>query len=224
MRAALIPMKELAGAKMRLADVLDASARAELALAMLTDVISACLESERFDIVAVISGDSEVHWHARELGAKPLAEPKTLSGLNEGLTFGQRYLGRRMACSELIILPADVPLITADDVRAVVDALSDAGPRVAIVRARDNGTNALAMRPVEAIPMRFGRDSATAHVEAAREARFDVVELDLERLRFDVDAPEDVPAMTPLAVGAATREWIDARASALPRPVAERGS
>jgi hypothetical protein len=45
------------------------------------------------------------------------------------------------------------------------------------------------------------------------------VELDLERLRFDVDAPEDVPAMASMAVGAATRGWIGARAAAL----SERG-
>jgi 2-phospho-L-lactate guanylyltransferase len=207
-------MKELAGAKMRLADVLDARERSELALAMLTDVIRACIESACFEIVAVISGDSEVHWHARELGAKPLAEPKTLTGLNEGLTFGQRYLGRRMAASELVILPADVPLITPDDVRAVVDALGDTGSRVVLVRAGDNGTNALAMRPVEAIPMCFGRESADAHASAARGAGIELVELQLERLRFDVDAPDDVPAMASMAVGASTRGWIDARAHA----------
>jgi 2-phospho-L-lactate guanylyltransferase len=200
---------------MRLADVLDAGERAELALAMLTDVVRACIDSEQFAIVAVISGDSEVHWHARELGAKPLAEPKTLTGLNEGLTFGQRYLGRRMAASELVILPADVPLVTADDVRAVVDALGEGGERVVMVRAGDNGTNALAMRPVEAIPMRFGRDSADAHASAAREAGVELAELEIERLRFDVDAAADVEAMASMAVGAATRGWIDARAHAL---------
>ena len=219
MRAALIPMKELEGAKMRLADVLDRTERAELALAMLTDVINACIESSCFEMVAVISGDSDVHWHARELGAKPLAEPKTLTGLNASLTFGQRYLGRRMAASELVILPADIPLVRSGDVRAVVDGIGDSGARVAIVRARDNGTNALAIRPVEAIPMRFGRNSADAHVEEARAASIDVVELDIDGLRFDVDAAEDVEAMSLLPVGAATRGWIDARAHA----AAERG-
>ena len=38
MRIALIPMKDLASAKMRLADVLDRNERAELALAMLEDL------------------------------------------------------------------------------------------------------------------------------------------------------------------------------------------
>ena len=224
MRAALIPMKEFSQAKMRLADVLDRTARAELALAMLTDVISACNESGCFDIVAVVSADGEALRHARELGAKPLAEPaaiRTASGLqalNDGLTFGQRYLARRVGASELVILPADIPLVRADDVRAVVDALGaapqtgrPAGPRAVIVRSQDNGTNALALRPPEAIAMRFGRDSADAHGAAAQEAGLDVVELDIDRLRFDVDAPEDLDALPGLPAGAATRGWIDAR-------------
>src|SRR5438045_448423 len=78
MRAALIPMKELSQAKMRLADVLERRQRAELALAMLTDVITACHDSGCFDMVTVCSSDSEVFWHARELGARPIAEPATL--------------------------------------------------------------------------------------------------------------------------------------------------
>lgn len=212
MRGALIPMKELAGAKMRLADVLDRDARAELALAMLTDVIEACRASARFDVIAVVSSDSEVFWHARGLGAKPLAEPATLSGLNDGLTFAQRYLARRVAVAELVILPADIPLVRPDDVRAIVDALGARDGRAVIVRARDNGTNALAMRPPEALPMRFGRNSADAHLSAARDASIEAVELANQRLAFDVDAPEDLDALASLPVGAATAGWLEARA------------
>lgn len=211
MRVALIPMKGLADAKMRLADMLDGRERSELVLAMLTDVIAACRESSCFQDIAVVTADSEVCWHARELGAKPLAEPATLLGLNDGLTFAQRYIGRRMGASEMVILPADVPLARADDVRSVFAALDGGDPRIVIVRARDGGTNALAMRPVEAIPMRFGRDSADAHIAEARAAGIEVVEVAVERLQFDVDEPEDVEALASLPVGAATGSWLAAR-------------
>jgi 2-phospho-L-lactate guanylyltransferase len=207
-------MKDLAGVKMRLADVLERAERAELALAMLTDVITACKESECFDTICVVTDDSDVCWHARDLGAKPLKEPGTLSGLNDGLTFGQRYIGRRIGAAELVILPADVPLVRADDVRAVVRAFEREGAIVALVRARDGGTNALALRPPEAIPMRFGRQSADAHAAEARAADVDAVELAIERLQFDVDAPEDVEALASLACGAATTGWVHARAHA----------
>lgn len=212
MRAALIPMKDFAGAKMRLEGVLDRGARMELARAMLVDVIDACRESDCFDDVVVVSGDSEVFWQARECGAKPVAEPATLSGLNDSLTFGARYLGRRVAAREIVILPADLPLIRAGDVRAVVDALDGDAPRVVVVRARDNGTNALALRPPEAIPMRYGIDSADAHIEAARAAGIDVVVLENERLAFDLDAPADLAALASLPVASATAGWLAAHA------------
>jgi 2-phospho-L-lactate guanylyltransferase len=181
---------------------------------MLTDVITACNESGCFDQVTVISNDSEVFWHARELGAKPLAEPATLGGgLNESLTFGQRYLGRRVAVSELVILPADVPLARPDDIRAVVDALAAAaGTRAVLVRSRDNGTNALALRPPEAVAMHFGRNSADAHRAAAEAAGAEIIELELERLAYDIDSAEDLDALPGLPAGTATRGWIEARA------------
>ncbi len=200
---------------MRLADVLDRRERSELALAMLTDVIVACRESELFDEVAVIGNDSEVAWHARELGAKPLTEPATLSGLNESLTFGQRYLARRVAVDELLILPADIPLVQAADLRAVVNALAGAraaGARAVLVRSRDNGTNALALRPPEAIDMRFGPSSGDAHRNAADAACVEVVELTNARIAFDIDAPEDLDELTAAMCGAATAGWIEARA------------
>lgn len=209
-------MKSLSQAKMRLAGVLDQHERGELALAMLVDVIAACNESGCFDTVNVISDDSEVFWQARELGARALAEPATLSGLNESLTFGQRYLARRVAVSELVILPADVPLIRAGDVRAIVDALAGDTARCVLVRSRDNGTNTLALRPPEAIPMQFGIDSADAHRRGAEAAAVDVIELELERVAFDVDSEADLAALPSLPVGGATMGWLEARAHYTP--------
>ncbi len=206
-------MKELSQAKMRLADVLDRQDRAELALAMLVDVLAACRESGCFDEIAVISNDSEVFWQVREAGAKPLAEPATLSGLNESLTFGQRYLARRVAVDELVVLPADVPMILAADVREVVDALAGPEPRVVLVRSRDNGTNALALRPPEAVAMHYGRNSADAHRADADANDVPVIELANERLAFDVDSPDDLALLPTLAVGATTAGWLAARAS-----------
>lgn len=211
MRAALIPMKELSQAKMRLADVLDRDARGELALAMLTDVIAACDASGCFDIIVVISNDSEVFWQAREMGAKPLAEPGTISGLNESLTFGQRYLARRVAVDEIIIVPADIPAVRPDDLRAVAGALAGGGEaRAALVRSRDDGTNALAMRPPEAVAMRFGLGSADAHVAEAMSRGVNLVELDLHRVAFDVDSPDDLVALGATPCGGATTGWLDA--------------
>lgn len=212
MRIALIPMKELRQAKMRLADVLDRHGRAELALAMLTDVVAACDESGCFDRIVVVSNDDAVFEHARDLGAMPLAEPASVVGLNDSLAFGQQHAAHQGA-TELVILPADVPLARAAEIRAVVDALAPTpGSRAVLARSRDNGTNSLALRPPDAVDMHFGRNSADAHRAAAEAAGITVVEVSSERLAYDIDAPEDLAALRGLPVGAATRGWIDAHA------------
>ena len=211
MRGALIQVKPLVEAKMRLAGVLARRERAELVLAMLSDVLGACNNSGCFDVIGVVSSDSDVFWHAREAGAKPIAEPATLSGLNESLTFGQRYLARRVAVSELVILPADIPLARPDDIRRIVAALADSDGGV-IVPSSDGGTNALALRPPEALPMCFGPDSAKAHLSEARARSIDAVELRMGAIAFDIDSPADLETLASLPVGAATRGWLDARA------------
>lgn len=212
MRFALIPVKELAHAKMRLADVLDRIDRGELALAMLTDVLVACEESGCFDGVVVVSNDKGVLDHAGEMGATPLIELPTVRGLNNSLAFGQRHVVTAGA-DEVVILPADIPLVRPDDVRPVIDAFAATpGACSVLVRSRDNGTNTLALRPPDAIGMHFGRNSADAHRAAADAADIAVVEIDNERLAYDIDAPEDLEALPGLPVGAATRGWIDAHA------------
>ncbi len=181
-------MKALAEAKMRLADVLDPRERAELALAMLVDVVTACVDSEMFDKVGVVSSDSEVFWQVRELGALPIAEPATLSGLNDGLTFGVRYLARRVGCDEVVIFPADVPLVRPMDVCTVVNALprrGRAGGAGAGGRQRDERAGAAAAGGRSRCGS--GWTAQSAHRSEARRRR-GVVELALERLGFDVDA------------------------------------
>jgi 2-phospho-L-lactate guanylyltransferase len=219
MRVALIPMAGLAAAKTRLASALDADARAGLSLAMLTDVLAACTKSGCFDRIAVVSDDDAVLEHAHDAGASALPEPATLSdGLNGGLEFARGRLARDGA-NEIVIFPADIPLARAADVRSVVDAF-DAAPqqRVVLVRSRDNGTNALAMRPARAIPMRFGPNSADAHRAAAAAAGITVVEVRNERIARDVDGPDDLAGLGRRTVGAATRAWLAARPHRVGRP------
>jgi 2-phospho-L-lactate guanylyltransferase len=206
-------MKSLRDAKMRLAGALDADERYELALAMLVDVIEVCKDSACFDVIAVVSDDSEVFWQTREHGAKPLAEPKTLAGLNDSLTFGQRYLARRVAVSELVVLPADIPAATPEDIRSVIEALGDRERACVVAPSRDNGTNALALRPPELLPMRYGRDSADRHAAAATDTGIEPVILRNERLAFDVDSADDLELLGSMVAGAATRGWLDARAA-----------
>jgi 2-phospho-L-lactate guanylyltransferase len=88
------------------------------------------------------------------------------------------------------VLPVDIPLATAEDVRDLVDtgATSD----VVLAPARvDGGTNALYLSPPDAIPPRFGPASLRVHIGDAEAARLRCSILDLSRLALDLDTVED---------------------------------
>jgi len=188
MRACLIPVKELAHAKERLAPLLDHADRRRLTLAMLADVLDAAKASAALDLIAVVSRDDEALAAARDAGAVPLKEADGVWGLNAALEFGRlRLEGAR----QLLVLPCDIPLLTAADVACLVDAVVRA-PAVALVPSPNGGTNALAMSPADLIAFRFGHRSASAHQEGARRAAADFRRLHLPRLALDVDTPADL--------------------------------
>lgn len=182
-RFGLIPVKELAQAKARLAPVLDDGARRRLALALFRDVLAAALACPALDAVAVVTRDEEVLTLAGEAGAEGLPEP---GGLNEALTSAAETLAVR-GTGRLVVLAADLPLATSDDIAAVAQARAD----VAVAPSRDGGTNALALPP-RRIAFRFGADSARRHLAGVEEAGLQSLRLDLANLAFDLDTPEDL--------------------------------
>ena len=183
MRFALIPVKELSQAKARLAPVLDAAGRRELALALFRDVLAAALACPALDGVAVVSRDADVLSIAVEAGAQGLPER---GDLNEALTSAAEKL-RARGVDRLVVLAADLPLVTAEDIATVAEADAD----VVVVPSTDGGTNALALPP-GAIAFQFGPESAQRHLKAAREARLRTLLLDLPGLGLDIDTPSDL--------------------------------
>jgi len=207
-RVAVIPAKALAGSKMRLARVLDDDARRALVLAMLRDVIATCRESGCFAEIVVVGGDDEVMRTASDADATAIPEP-VASGLNDAVSRGLRY-ARERGADEVLVVPADVPQVTAEDVRGILAASAARhGPAfIAVVRARDGGTNALVLRPPDVIEPAFGAQSADAHLAGARARGIAGAELPLPRLAFDVDTPDDLRVLGHLSVGASTADWL----------------
>jgi 2-phospho-L-lactate guanylyltransferase len=89
------------------------------------------------------------------------------------------------------IVSADCPLVEPEDVAALVGATPARG--IAIARAVDAGTNAVAMRPPAATETCFGvPGSAARHAELARAAGLDAVLVDRPGTALDLDTPADV--------------------------------
>ena len=186
MDAGLLPVKELAVANGRLSGFLTHDQRLEVSRALLSDALDLC-EKTPFLQWSVVTGDRGVAEEAGGRGLAVVQDPGT--GLNDALAEGISKAVHAGA-ETITILPVDVPLATAEDVRDLFDtgATSD----VALVPSHsDGGTNALFMSPPNALEPRFGPSSLTAHLADAQQRRLRCSILDLTRLALDVDTPDD---------------------------------
>ncbi len=189
---AVVPVKDLWGTKSRLKPVLKPAARAGLTVYMMGRVVAALGEAG-IGRVCVVSPDRVVLSEAQERGATPLLQQSR--GLNPALEEGRRWAVGEGA-SSLLVLPADLPLIEADDVRALLDGPEGTPPEgpLAVISpdGARAGTNALLLRPPDALPFAFGPGSYEAHLSSARERGVDVRVREIPHLAFDLDTVDDL--------------------------------
>ena len=190
---AVVPVKDLAGAKERLAPVLRADERREFFRAMLSDVLGALSNTSSIEGIALITKDAEAEALARQYGAEIIAE-----GRNGGQTAAVAHgISRLMArgVAEIMQVPGDVPLATAGEFEQVIAAHLPA-PAMTIVPARDEqGSNCVICSPPDAVPLSFGDNSFFPHLHAARRAGIQPTIRALPGLGLDIDTPDDLAAL-----------------------------
>lgn len=187
---AVVPVKPLRKAKSRLGAALSEADRVALSRQMLgrgLDCLAAVPEVRR---ILVVSRDSEVLALARAHGAHTLSERPPIE-LNKALDLATRAaIGG--GASGVLILPADLPLVTPQDLQALL-ALIEAPPSVVLAPDRRmEGTNALLLSPAGLIEYEFGPSSFDRHRAAALAAGARVAVCDRPGLALDLDLPEDL--------------------------------
>ncbi len=185
---AVVPVKDLWGTKSRLKPILDPGARAGLTLYMMGRVVSAISEAG-VENVCVVSPDRIVLGEARGRGATPLLQESR--GLNPALDEGRRW-AMEHGGSSLLVLPADLPLIDAEDVSVVLAGVGEAPSMTISPDGTRSGTNALLLHPPEVLSFAFGPGSYEAHLRAARERGLEIRVCERPRLAFDLDTAEDL--------------------------------
>jgi 2-phospho-L-lactate guanylyltransferase len=185
---AVVPVKDLWGTKSRLKPILNPGARAGLTIYMMGRVVSA-IRDAGVENVCVVSPDPIVLDEVLKRGATPLLQESR--GLNPALEEGRRWAMERGG-SSLLILPADLPLLDPEDVRAVLDGIGEEDSIVIAPDGTRSGTNALMLRPADALPFSFGPGSYEAHLQAARERGLAVRVCERPHLAFDLDTAEDL--------------------------------
>lgn len=185
----LIPFKSLATAKQRLAEVLNANQRSLLAEAMLRDVMTAAAGvTNRID-VALVTGDARAQEIAREFGFLVIADPRNESE-TAAIEMATAWC-EQQGYDTTIVVPADIPLMAADEVHRVLDAAPVEG--AVFVPAYDRrGSNCILRRPASIIPLRFGNDSFLPHCDAMKRTSKELIILEMTGIGLDIDNPPEL--------------------------------
>jgi len=187
---AIVPVKPLNRAKSRLADVLTGEQREVLATTLLERTIRLLVPMPQIRGVLVISRDTKALAMVRDLGAQTVQESGAPE-LNNALLRATQALTVWQGDSALVV-PADIPLLSADDIATVID-LGRFNNSVVIVPDRnEKGTNLLFVRPPGLIPYAFGENSFQRHQANAREVGAAVVVHRSARAALDIDTADDL--------------------------------
>jgi 2-phospho-L-lactate guanylyltransferase len=191
----VIPVKVLAEAKSRLAG----PRRAELALAMAADTVTAALAAEPVSSVIVVTDDAVVGAELRKLGAIVIAD-EPAAGLNPAMVFGAGYADTRWPGRGLAAMAGDLPALRPAELALALGRAAAAGEAF-VPDAAGTGTTLYAAGAGAVFAPAFGPGSRDRHRAAG------AVELDLPALRGlrqDVDTPDDLRLAQAIGVGPRT--------------------
>ena len=194
----VIPVKVLAQAKSRLA-VFAGPRRAELALALATDTVTAVLGCDEAEHVIVITDDEVAAEKLSALGVDVLPdEPR--DGLNAALRHGAAYACARWPEAGTAALSADLPALRPAEIGRALRAAS-AWPVAFVGDAAGDGTTMYATAPGVEFRPAFGSASRSKHAASgAAELRLGGV----PGLTHDVDTADDLRGAAAIGLGPRT--------------------
>jgi len=194
MPAIVIPFRGRDGN--RRLDTLTEEARHELGLAMLGDVLAACVA---VGPTVVVTGDEAGAALAEEIGGKAVPDPA--DGQAGAVAAGLAAVDEGPA----LVVNADVPCVVPHDLRMLAAAAPPGG--IALVAADDGTTNALALSEPGLFAPVYGPRSAARFKERASDLGVDAVSAVIPSLVQDVDTLADLERVS-LGAGPRTQTAI----------------
>ncbi len=186
---AIVPVKPLRRGKSRLAGTLNEDERTELNRALLQHTLETLSDLKEVDGVLVVSRDPNALTIARNHGARTVQEdgqPELNTALKRATIVAQVYATRGV-----LVLPADLPLITREDILTLIKRATEPPVVVIAPDRHGKGTNALLISPPGLIEYDFGGNSFQRHCELIKKAGARLEVVDLPSLGLDLDLPED---------------------------------
>ena len=194
---AIVPVKPLRRGKSRLAGMLTEEQRTRLNRYLLEHVLTTLNEVKEIEHTLVVSRDPAALAITRDMGGRTVLEdgaPQFNTALKRATA-----VARMNGAHAVLVLPADLPLLTAPAVRSLLE--SGQNPPVVVIAPdrRENGTNGLLVNPAGLIDYSYGPGSNHLHAESAAKAGARVVVFPSEIIGLDLDLPEDLELIGGLA-------------------------
>ena len=191
----LLPLRRLDDAKGRLGPHLAPDERAQLALGLLERAAAALLAGGAARVL-IVTRDERLS--AADVSSDPRVslqqQDAALPGLNGAVRQGQRWALDARADALLVVLP-DLPLLEADDIRALLAASDDGALSVLAPDRAGTGSNALLLAPPNVIQTAFGVNSAPRHQAAYMAAQQPLLRVQRAGLDLDLDTADDLAAL-----------------------------
>jgi len=187
---AIVPVKPLRLGKSRLAETLSEDERADLNGRLLAHTLTTLAAIPEIEQVLVISRDPAALALARNHGARTLQEngsPQLNVALARATVVVKNY-----HTHGVLIVPADLPLLTPQDVHLMLERAVDPPVVVLAPDRHKQGTNCLLICPVGLIEYEFGPGSFQKHMAQVQAAGARLEIVDLPSLALDMDLPEDL--------------------------------
>jgi 2-phospho-L-lactate guanylyltransferase len=205
---AILPVKEMVGAKQRLAPLLSPEERVGLMQVMLRDVLAALSVTQGLAGIAVVTLDPWAEALARQYGAQIITE-----GAREGHTGAVTAAAAVLqteGITAILTMPGDIPAVKTPEVEALIAAMTSPLAFIIAPAHDEQGSNAILMSPPDAVKLRFGEDSYFPHLAASRAAGITPQILHLQGIAMDIDHPADIVrfAHIPEAKGTQTLAWL----------------
>ena len=93
---------------------------------------------------------------------------------------------------DMFLIPADIPLITEEEINSVLKAHPSA-PSLTIIPSRDQlGSNCILLSPPSRMALKFGPDSYFRHLEIAQTNGLKINPMVFPGFGLDIDEPKDL--------------------------------
>lgn len=205
---AVVPIKNPAFGKTRLAPVLDARERRALCQFLARRTVDVCVTAFGAAMTIVVTSAPDIARYAVQAGVQVVPEGAGADDLNAAIALGIAR-ARSEGADAVLVVPADLALVNVAELRAAAESIPPAPGCLIVPDRHESGTNLLGLAPPDQDLLSFGERSLHRHTDLAVRAGYEVRFYRSPSLALDLDIPEDYAAWR--------RGWAKSEEEASPR-------